>query len=160
GAFVDWMLYSTRLTQPRLQILYDVFGEPRMPERALDDFEGYANSSPVRIGNSAAGQLQLDVYGEVLGAVEEHLGPNPNELYGDVQRLLRRLADRVVKHWQEPESGIWEKRGARMQHVHAKVLAWAALGTAVRLAERKLIPDKNLSLWRRTQEEIQRVVLD
>src|SRR5439155_2696566 len=76
SAFVDWILYATRLTHPRLQMLYDVFGEPRVPEKTLDHFEGYARSGPVRIGNDARNQLQLDIYAEVLGAVDEQLEAN------------------------------------------------------------------------------------
>src|SRR5207244_10825327 len=71
AAFLEWLLYSTRLTQPRLQILYDVFGEARLPERALEHLDGYRGSRPVRAGNDAHGQFQLDVYGEVIGAMAE-----------------------------------------------------------------------------------------
>jgi GH15 family glucan-1,4-alpha-glucosidase len=164
GAFVHWMLYATRLTQPRLQILYDVFGEPRVPEMTLEHLEGYEGSRPVRIGNDAHDQVQLDIYGEVLGAVEEHLEPNTPEakpeLYRDVQRLLSRLANRVVDHWQEPDSGIWEKRGGRQQHVHAKVMAWAALDCAERLARKKYIVYGNVDTWHETKEKIRAVVLE
>jgi len=160
GAFVDWMLYATRLTKPDLQVLYDVFGESRIPEKHLD-FEGYRQSKPVRIGNAAHGQFQLDIYGEVLGAVEEYLEPEPKELYRDVKRMLVRLADIVEKRWAEPDSGIWEKRSGRKQHVHAKVMAWAALDTAVRLAEKKYIPtDHRIDVWRRTRDEIHRTVVE
>ena len=159
GAFVDWMLYATRLTHPNLQVLYDVFGESRIPERQID-LEGYRESKPVRAGNAAEGQFQLDIYGEVLSAVEEHLDPQPRELYRDVKRTLVRLADIVEKRWREPDSGIWEKRSVRRQHVHAKVMAWAALDCAIRFAEKKYIPtDHRIDVWRRTRDEIRRVVL-
>ena len=165
SAFVDWILYATRLTHPRLQILYDVFGEPRVPEKTLNHFEGYARSGPVRIGNDARDQLQLDIYGEVLGAVDEQLEANTAEsqrpeLYRDVQKLLCRLTDRVVEHWKEPDSGIWEKRSGRKQHVHAKVMSWAALDCAERLAKKKYIPDRNIETWRRAKEEIRNTVLE
>jgi GH15 family glucan-1,4-alpha-glucosidase len=160
GAFLNWMLYATRLTHPRLQILYDVFGESKIPERTLDHLEGYQQSRPVRIGNDAYGQVQLDIYGEVLGGVEQHLKPDGEALSRDVQQLLTRLADRVMKHWQEPDSGIWEKRGGRKQHVHAKVLAWAALDCAERLARKKYIPGRRVEEWRKTKEEIRNTILD
>ncbi|HYS53010.1 MAG TPA: glycoside hydrolase family 15 protein [Thermoanaerobaculia bacterium] len=165
SAFVDWILYATRLTHPRLQILYDVFGEPKMPERVLSHLEGYRRSAPVRIGNDAHRQIQLDIYGEVLGAVEEQLEPNSEdaprpELYRDVQQLLCRLADRVVDHWKEPDSGVWEKRGAPQQHVHAKVMSWAALDCAERLARKKYIPDRRVDVWRQTKAEIRNTVLE
>ena len=160
GAFVDWMLYGTQLTHPRLQILYDVFGESRIPEKVLKHLEGYRQSAPVRVGNDAHGQFQLDVYGEVLAGVEVHLDPEAGDLYRDVKRLLTRLADMVVKRWQEPDSGIWEKRGSRKQHVHGKVMAWAALDTAIRLAEKKYISDRRADVWRRTRDDIHKTVLD
>jgi GH15 family glucan-1,4-alpha-glucosidase len=157
GAFVNWMLYATRLTHPRLQILYDVFGEPKIPEKALE-LEGYQRSTPVRVGNAAHGQFQLDIYGEVLGAAEEHVsGPM---LSRDERRMLCCLADVVCERWKDPDNGIWEKRSERKQHVHAKVMAWAALDCAERLVKKKYIPDHNLGRWRQTKEEIHSAVLE
>jgi GH15 family glucan-1,4-alpha-glucosidase len=152
GAFVDWLLYATKLTQPRLQILYDVFGESELPERTLDHLDGYAGSRPVRIGNDAHSQFQLDVYGEVLGAVEEYTDQGES-LDRDARRLVTRIADIVVKRWREPDSGIWEKRSGLHQHVHAKVMAWSALDCAVRLVEKGRIR-VDASLWRRTRDDI------
>jgi GH15 family glucan-1,4-alpha-glucosidase len=134
GAFVDWLLYATQLTHPNLQILYDVFGESSLPESTLEHLAGYRGSKPVRIGNDARGQFQLDVYAEVLGAAEEHFNDTPDKpLDRDARKMLTRLADIVVKRWREPDSGIWEKRSGRRQHVHGKVMAWAALDCACRL---------------------------
>ena len=135
AAFLDWLLYSTRLTQPHLQMLYDVFGESSVPEKTLDHLDGYRGSRPVRIGNDAHSQFQLDVYGEVLGAVEEATRRGET-LDRDVQHLLRRLTEIVCKRWEEPDAGIWEKRGDPRQHVHGKVMAWSALDSAQRIAER------------------------
>ena len=135
AAFLDWLLYSTRLTQPHLQMLYDVFGEAHVPEKTLDHLDGYRGSRPVRIGNAAHGQFQLDVYGEVLGAVEEATRRG-EMLDRDVQHLLRRLTEIVCRRWQEPDAGIWEKRGEPRQHVHGKVMAWSALDSAQRIAKR------------------------
>jgi GH15 family glucan-1,4-alpha-glucosidase len=163
GAFVGWLLYATRLTHPRLQILYDVFGEARIDEEVLDHLEGYGGSRPVRIGNAAGDQFQLDVYGEVLGAAEEHIERDgkldPTYAGRDVQVLLCRLADEVVKRWREPDSGIWEKRADRSHHVHAKVMAWAALDCALRLAEHGVLRRGDHALWRREREEIKELVL-
>ncbi|HEX7190665.1 MAG TPA: glycoside hydrolase family 15 protein, partial [Thermoanaerobaculia bacterium] len=158
GAFVDWLLYATRLTQPSLQILYDVFGESRLPEAQLDHLDGYRGSRPVRIGNAARDQLQLDVYGEVLGAIEEYTERGETLLH-DEQRLACSLAKVVMKRWREPDSGIWEKRGGRKQHVHAKIMAWAALDSAERLAQKGRI-DGPVDQWRATKDEIKRVVLE
>jgi GH15 family glucan-1,4-alpha-glucosidase len=135
AAFLDWLLYSTRLTHPHLQMLYDVFGESRVPETTLDHLAGYRDSGPVRIGNGAHSQFQLDVYGELLGAIEEATRRGET-LDGDVQHLIRRLTEIVCKRWQEPDAGIWEKRGDARQHVHGKVMAWSALDSAQRIAKR------------------------
>jgi GH15 family glucan-1,4-alpha-glucosidase len=135
SAFLDWLLYSTRLTHPHLQMLYDVFGEARVPEKTLDHLAGYRGSRPVRIGNDAHGQFQLDVYGELLGAVEEATRRGA-ALDRDAQNLVLRLAEIVCERWQEPDAGIWEKRGGPRQHVHGKVMAWSALDSAQRIAER------------------------
>jgi GH15 family glucan-1,4-alpha-glucosidase len=134
AAFLDWLLYSTRLTQPRLQILYDVTGESHLPERELEHLAGYRGSRPVRVGNLAHDQFQLDVYGEVLGAMEE-AAQRGEALDRDRRRLMQRLADMVVKRWREPDDGIWEKRGGRRQHIHSKVMAWSALDCAGRLLD-------------------------
>jgi GH15 family glucan-1,4-alpha-glucosidase len=158
SAFVDWLLYATRLTQPGLQILYNVFGESRLPEAQLDHLEGYRGSRPVRIGNAARNQLQLDVYGEVLGAIEEYTERGATLLH-DEKRLACSLAKVVMKRWKEPDSGIWEKRGGRKQHVHAKIMSWAALDSAERLAKKGKI-DGPVDEWRATKDEIKRVVLE
>jgi GH15 family glucan-1,4-alpha-glucosidase len=151
AAFLDWLLYSTRLTQPNLQILYDVFGESRVPERELDHLEGYRGSRPVRAGNAARGQFQLDVYGEVLGAVEEAtLRGEP--LDRDRRRVVARLAEMVAKRWREPDDGIWEKRAGRQQHIHSKIMAWSALDCAERLTKKN-------SEFRGAKEEILDFVL-
>ena len=158
GAFVDWLLYATRLTQPGLQILYDVFGESNLPESELAHLEGYGGSRPVRIGNGAHDQFQLDVYGEVLGAIEEYTD-HGEQLHRDSQKLAARLADIVVERWREPDSGIWEKRSGRRQHVHAKVMAWSALDCAERLAKKgRLRVDP--SRWAQVKDEIKREVLE
>jgi GH15 family glucan-1,4-alpha-glucosidase len=158
GAFVDWLLYATRLTQPNLQILYDVFGESRLPETILDHLDGYRGSRPVRIGNAAHDQFQLDTYGEVLGAIEEYT-ERGETLTRDERRLACKLAEMVMKRWREPDSGIWEKRGGLKQHVHAKIMSWAALDSAERLAQKGRLGGP-VDRWRATKDEIKRVVLE
>jgi GH15 family glucan-1,4-alpha-glucosidase len=163
SAFVDWLLYATRLTHPDLQVLYDVFGESQLPEATLDHLAGYRGARPVRVGNAAHGQLQLDVYGEVLGAIEEYTDRG-ERLQRDGERLARTLANQVAARWQEPDSGIWEKRSGLHQHVHAKVLAWAALDTALRLVEKgRLRGDRagrEVARWRSARAEIHRTVME
>jgi GH15 family glucan-1,4-alpha-glucosidase len=157
AAFLDWLLYSTRLTQPNLQMLYDVFGEAQVPEKTLDHLEGYRGSKPVRIGNAAHAQFQLDVYGEVIGAVDEATQRGEN-FDRDAQRLLRRLTEIVCERWQEPDAGIWEKRGGVQQHVHGKVMAWSALDSALKIADRCHIEVDRARL-EKTKAEIKEAVL-
>jgi GH15 family glucan-1,4-alpha-glucosidase len=133
-AFVSWLLHTTRLTWPELQVLYDVFGEAHLPERELPHLAGYAGSRPVRIGNDARSQLQLDVYGEVLPAVERFArqhGPFDR----DTRRLLTSLGETVCKRWREPDEGIWEGRSGRVHHTHSKALCWVALDSLIALHE-------------------------
>lgn len=133
-AFVDWLLHATRLTWPELQVLYDVFGEAHLPERELDHLDGYAQSRPVRIGNDAQLQFQLDVYGEVIDAVSLFAGRG-GSLDRDTVRMLDGLGKTVCKRWREPDDGIWEERGGSFHHTHSKVLAWVALDRLIKLHE-------------------------
>ena len=150
-AFVGWLSYSTKLTQPHLQMLYDVVGESKIPEQELTHLDGYMHSRPVHIGNAAHDQFQLDVYAEVLGAMDEY-AQRGKTLNRAERKLVRRLADMVSKRWQEPDDGIWEKRSGREQHVHGKVMAWAALDIAERLTK----SDR----WRAEKEKIRSLVLE
>jgi GH15 family glucan-1,4-alpha-glucosidase len=133
-AFLGWMLHATRLTWPELQVVYDVFGEARLPEQELPHLEGYAGSRPVRIGNDAHGQLQLDVYGEVIDAVATFVRRG-GRLDQDTVRLLDGLGHTVCKRWREPDEGLWEGRSGRRHHTHSKVLCWVALDRLVSMHE-------------------------
>ncbi|RPJ63224.1 MAG: glycoside hydrolase family 15 protein, partial [Acidobacteria bacterium] len=134
GAFLSWMLHATRLTWPRLQILYDVYGRTRLEERELGHLAGYGGSRPVRVGNDAAGQLQLDVYGEVVDAVYRFVcrGGRLDRATG---RMVAGLGRTVARSWREPDEGIWETRGGRRHHTLSRVMCWVALDRLVRLAE-------------------------
>jgi GH15 family glucan-1,4-alpha-glucosidase len=134
-AFLSWMLHATHLTWPDLQILYDVYGEVRLPERTLDHLEGYAGSLPVRIGNAATGQLQTDIYGEVLDAAWTFV-ERGGQLNRATSRLLIGLGDTIVRRWREPDEGIWEPRAGRQQHTHSIAMCWIGLDRLVRLCER------------------------
>ncbi len=131
-AFLGWMLHATRLTWPELQVLYNVFGEARLPETELTHLDGYRGSRPVRVGNNAYGQLQLDVYGEVLDAVWR-FARRGGTLDRDTVKLLDGLGHTVCKRWREPDEGIWEGRSGREQYTHSKVLCWVALDRLVQL---------------------------
>ena len=131
-AFVNWLLHATRLTQPELRILYDVHGNAPGEERILEGFAGYHGSLPVRIGNGAAGQRQLDVYGEVIEAVVYFVKAG-GTLDRDTERTLCAFGEYVCRHWQEPDEGIWEPRSGAAHNTHSRVLCWTALDRLLQL---------------------------
>jgi GH15 family glucan-1,4-alpha-glucosidase len=134
GAYCGWLLHATRLTWPKLQVVYDVFGKARLPEDELDHLEGYAGSRPVRIGNGAHDQIQLDVYGEVLDAISR-LAKTPDFFDRDTVRFLNGLGGTVCEQWREPDAGIWESRSEPKHYTHSKVLCWVALDRLIELHE-------------------------
>ncbi len=117
-----------------LQIVYGVGGERRLTELELDDLEGYRGIGPVRIGNAAARQVQLDVYGELLDLAWRwhRRGSSPDD---DYWRFLVELVDAAADRWREPDRGLWELRGEPRHFVHSKVMCWAALDRGIRLAD-------------------------
>jgi len=133
-AFLSWLLHTTRMTLPELQILYDVYGETRLPEQELDHLEGFAGSRPVRIGNNARSQLQLDIYGEVLDAVYEFICRG-GRIDRATARMLQGFGDTVCRRWQEPDEGIWEIRGERLPHTYSRTMCWVALDRLIKLHE-------------------------
>lgn len=141
-----------------LQIMFGVGGEQDLAERELPWLRGWRDSRPVRIGNGAWRQTQLDVYGELLDAAlllaDRLAGPDPK-----VCAFLVSLADAVARHWRRPDHGIWEIRGAPRHYLHSKVMCWAALDRAISLAG-FLRAAGRLPYWRRTREEIRRAVLE
>src|SRR5215211_4596063 len=151
-AFLGWLLHATRLTWPELQVLYDVFGEARVPERELSYLEGYAGSRPVRIGNDAQGQLQLDVYGEVIDAAAQFLDRG-GRFDRDTSRMLDGLGHTVCRRWREPDEGIWEGRSGRFHHTHSKVLCWVALDRLVKIHEAGYV-ELSVDLFREERDAI------
>jgi GH15 family glucan-1,4-alpha-glucosidase len=131
--FLGWMLHTTRLTWPELRVLYDVYGETRLRERELGHLRGYRDSRPVRIGNGAKGQFQLDVYGEVLDAAFEYACHGRRRFDRATARMLAGLGDVVCRRWREPDEGMWETRAGPRHHTFSKVLCWVALDRLVRL---------------------------
>jgi GH15 family glucan-1,4-alpha-glucosidase len=132
NAFVSWLVHGTRLTQPRLSVLYDVFGELPKRERLLESLSGHRGSRPVRINNAAVDQLQLDAYGEVIDAAAI-VCRGGARLDRDTQKMLRLFGEYVCKNWQRPDQGIWEPRGAPEHHTHSRVLCWVALDRLLEL---------------------------
>jgi GH15 family glucan-1,4-alpha-glucosidase len=132
-AFFAWLLHASRLARPRLPVLFTLDGKPGPEEVELADWPGYAGSRPVRIGNGATQQHQLDGYGWVVDAAWL-LTKAGHRLYGEAWRAVAAFADQVATTWTEPDAGIWEQRGDPAHHVHSKLMAWLALDRALRIA--------------------------
>lgn len=152
-AFLAWLLHATRLTRPRIPALLTLDGRRPRPERAWDAWPGYAGSKPVRVGNGAAEQHQLDGYGWVLDAawVMEQAG---HHLDGETWRAMRSFADFVSRSWPEPDAGIWEIRGDVAHHVHSKAMAWLALDRALRLAETHRLSTRRARRWTTARDDL------
>ena len=155
-AFFWWLMHASRLTQPRLQILYRLDGSVHTKERELDELDGYRGSRPVRIGNGARDQVQLDLYGAVLEAIWLY-GKEVGRLDGDTGKEVARIADYVAEHWSDTDNGIWEVRDERTHYTQSKALCWVALDRACALAERGMIPDRR-DRWRATADEVRAFV--
>jgi GH15 family glucan-1,4-alpha-glucosidase len=132
-AFLAWLLHASRLSRPNLPVLFTIDGRPGPREVVLHGWPGYAGSRPVRVGNGAARQHQLDGYGWVLDAAWL-LTDAGHRLYDETWRVIAGLADHVAARWHEPDAGIWEQRAAPAHHVHSKLMAWLALDRASRIA--------------------------
>ncbi len=135
AAFCSWLLDTTRLSWPKLRVLYDVYGGTRHRQQQLSHLRGFAGSRPVRIGNDAQCQLQLDVYGELLDAVSHFLLERGHSLDGDTRRMLAGLGRTVCDDWQSADEGIWEMPNGRFQHTYSKVMCWVALDRLLELNE-------------------------
>jgi GH15 family glucan-1,4-alpha-glucosidase len=144
-AFFWWFMHATRRTLPRLHALYRLDGASDMPERTLP-LAGYRDSRPVRIGNAAIAQLQLDAYGELMDAVFQY-AHRGYVLGSDTARDVGRVADFVCSTWRTPDSGIWEVRAEPRHYTQSKAMCWVALDRAVRLAESGLIPSAGARRW-------------
>jgi len=155
-AFFWWLMQASRLTQPELQILYRLDGSTHAPEQELPWLEGYRGSRPVRIGNGAAKQLQLDVYGGVLESMWLYV-QQVGHTDGDTGKEIARIADWVAKHWRDRDSGIWEVRREPTHFIQSKAFCWIALDRAYRLAERGAIPDRG-ERWRAAADEVREFI--
>ncbi len=151
-AWRDWLVRAVAGDPAKLQIMYAVDGTRRVGEQELDWLSGYENSTPVRVGNAAAGQFQLDVWGEVLSGLflARDRGVGAVETGWDVQRAL---LDFLEGHWDQEDSGLWEVRGPRRHFVHSKVMAWAGVDCAVRSVEQQGL-DGPLDQWRSLRDRI------
>ena len=141
-----------------IQVMYGLHGELDLEERELDHLSGYRGSAPVRIGNAAAQQIQLDVYGELVNAVYETRGYGEETSQGDWQ-FIRKIANTARETWDTEDSGIWEVRGGPRHFTYSKLMCWVALDRSIRMAETVGF-DAPLEEWKRTGAAIRRAILE
>ena len=140
GAFIAWLARRFESCRPEtLRTLYTIAGGADVTERTLDHLEGYRGSRPVRIGNAAADQLQLDIYGELLDAIylyDKYKEPTSYELWGRIAALV----DWVADNWRLPDDGIWEVRSGRREFLYSRILCWVAIDRGIRMAVKRSFP--------------------
>jgi GH15 family glucan-1,4-alpha-glucosidase len=140
-----------------LNVMYGIDGRHDLPEFTLDHLDGYRGSRPVRIGNAAAGHLQLDIYGELMDSLylfDKYGSPLSYEMWMTVERLL----DWLVKNWDQPDSGIWEVRGGRKPFTYSKLQCWVAFDRGVRLARKRSFPTEG-DVWRVERNRIYNAIM-
>jgi GH15 family glucan-1,4-alpha-glucosidase len=145
-AFLYWLLHASRLDRPRLPPVLTLHGRPVPTEQEITTWPGYAGSRPVRFGNGARDQHQLDNYGWVLDAMWLLVRAG-HALYGETWRAAMALADCIADRWREPDAGIWEVRGEPAHYVHSKLMAWLGLDRVLRMAERHRTPARRTQRW-------------
>ncbi|MER6535825.1 glycoside hydrolase family 15 protein [Streptomyces sp. 900105755] len=141
-----------------LQIMYGIDGRSDLPERELTHLEGHCGSAPVRVGNAAADQLQLDIYGALIDSIylyDKWAEPISSAQWDDVTRLVGWVCD----HWDQPDEGVWETRGGRKNFLYSRLMCWVAIERAIRLANRRGLP-ADLPRWRQCRDTIYRRIMD
>ncbi|MGW3016383.1 glycoside hydrolase family 15 protein [Streptomyces longwoodensis] len=158
-AWRNWLLRAVAGDPADLQIMYGLAGERRLPEAELPWLSGFAGSAPVRIGNAAVEQLQLDVYGEVMDSLSlgRRAGLSPRPHVWSLQCVLMRWLD---ENWRQPDEGLWEVRGGRRQFVHSKVMVWVAADRAVRALEEHPELRGDPDRWRALRDEVHQEVCE
>jgi GH15 family glucan-1,4-alpha-glucosidase len=155
--FAGWLLRTTAGRASELQIMYGIGGERMLPEAELGWLSGYRGSRPVRIGNGAWDQFQLDVYGELMTAAwiaDRALGRAGEVRRPETERFLARVVDEALEHAHEPDEGIWEVRGGRMHFVYSKIMVWVAVDRGIRLLEGSDAAGADIERWRAARETL------
>jgi GH15 family glucan-1,4-alpha-glucosidase len=162
GAFMNWLTDRFREGVDRsgdpLQAMYSIHGDRELPERTLDHLEGYRGSAPVRIGNGAAEQLQLDIYGELIDSVYLY-NKYGTPIYHEAWQDLSRLVNWVGENWDQPDEGIWETRGGRKDFTLSRLMCWVAIERAIRMARHRGLP-ADLVRWMRHRDDIYEQIME
>jgi GH15 family glucan-1,4-alpha-glucosidase len=162
-AFTHWLRRLSYISGEDLQIMYGIRGERDLTERTLTHLSGYCDTGPVRVGNGAANQKQLDVFGEVLDCIHLYRRQGGFERYGETLNesmwaMMHTLVEHVCAHWHEPDSGIWEVRGDLRHFVYSKVMCWVALDRGIRAAQ-QLGLEADLPRWCIIRDQIRTDIL-
>lgn len=158
-AFMHWLLHANRLSRPRVKVLYTLYGKAAPKERVIDGVPGHRGSLPVRTGNEARTQHQLDVYGWVVDAAWL-LTDSGHDLHSETWRAICGMADLVSRHWQEPDAGIWEVRGEPAQYVHSKMMAWVCLDRALKIAATRRTRASRRNRWSEQRKRIKADIIE
>ena len=162
AAFINWL--TDRFTDPRdgargpLRVLYSIDGHDELDEHELDHLDGYRGSRPVRLGNGAADQLQLDIYGEIIDSVYLYDKHGDGVSHDDWMNLVV-ILDWLRGHWDQPDEGIWETRAGRQNHVFSRLMCWVAIERMIRMARRRGLPG-DVAAWTETRDAIYRQIMD
>lgn len=160
AAFMDWIAERCNEIEKgdQIQVMYGIDGRRDLTETKLDHLSGYRNSKPVRLGNGAFDQLQLDVYGELLDAIYLH-NKYGTQISYDFWRHIQRLLDWVCDSWYISDEGVWESRGEQQHHVYSKLMCWVALDRGLRLAAKRSFP-VDRQTWTEVRDRIYKEILD
>ncbi len=157
GRFIDWLVHRFEASRPEdMRTVYTIAGGSDLTERTLDHLEGYRGSRPVRIGNAASEQLQLDIYGELLDAIylyDKYGQATSHDLWGRITSLVHW----VSANWRLPDDGVWEVRSGRQEFLYSRILCWVAIDRGIRLANKRSLPAP-LDRWLAARDAIYREV--
>jgi GH15 family glucan-1,4-alpha-glucosidase len=152
-AFLSWLLHSTRLTRPELRVFYDVYGGLDGHEEILGHLEGHRRSKPVRVGNAAAIQLQLDTHGEIVDSVAR-MHRRGAHMDRDTRAMLRQFGEYVCENWWRADQGIWEPRGTPQERTHSRLLCWVTLDRLLELHDAGVFAKLNREKIRDVRDRI------
>jgi GH15 family glucan-1,4-alpha-glucosidase len=162
GAFLEWLQARIRQAAEHesgpLQIMYGIDGREELPEEQLLHLEGYMGSAPVRIGNAAANQLQLDVYGELMDALYL-CNKQGLSIYHDGWMQITRGLEWLIDHWDQPDEGIWEPRGGRQEYTYSRLMSWVAIERAIRVARQRGLP-ADIPRWSNVRDRIYNQIME